>query len=551
MNVKDIFNALKPLKKRIFLNNVIDYFCYFFIGAGILSLMFSIVSLFVPVAFIEQKIFIIYISLILLAFVFSYILMPKPFKIAKIADSLGLKERVVTSYELKDDESDLAKIQRNDALKVVKRTDFKSLYKINVPYSKFLTGILLLSLTLTVFMIPTEARERAQLKEDMENETKEQIEKIKEERENLNKDEKVSLEKLAKVNEVVDSLLEELKDIKDEEEAIKALSKARNELDELKNDDLEDLQRISDKLKESQLSKDLGEALEKGDMEGVREELEGLEENLKNISDESLNEFLEKLQEAIKELSENEKLSEKLEELIEEAKLKDEEDIQEMLDKLEDLLEELIDINDLMELENMEISGLENILNSGISNISQMSGNSFDFSGIDEIDTEDINVGNQNGQGSESGEENNYNGQGDGEGSGASGEGGSEGEGGDGESEDGSSTANRDFGHSEASGGGGALIGSDSQIREFEEIYVPERLGLDADVSQVTGTVGESGESQVIETDGPILEGEVLPYNEVIGEYREEGMSSLKDAPIPQGMKDIVRDYFSTLDDKD
>ena len=118
--------------------------------------------------------------------------MPRSYKIAKIADSLGLKERVITACELKDDESGLAKLQREDTLKAVKGADFKSLYKIHVPYYKLLTGVLLLCLTLIVFTIPTEAREKASLKEEIENETKNQIEKIQEERKNLSKDQKVS-----------------------------------------------------------------------------------------------------------------------------------------------------------------------------------------------------------------------------------------------------------------------------------------------------------------------------------------------------------------------
>ena len=86
-------------------------------------------------------------------------------------------------------------------------------------------------------------------------------------------------------------------------------------------------------------------------------------------------------------------------------------------------------------------------------------------------------------------------------------------------------------------------------MRDYEQIYVPQRLGGDSEISQVTGTVGESGETQIIQTDAPMLKGNTLPYNEVLGEYKEKGMTSLKDAPIPQGMKDIVRDYFSTLDE--
>ena len=42
-------------------------------------------------------------------------------------------------------------------------------------------------------------------------------------------------------------------------------------------------------------------------------------------------------------------------------------------------------------------------------------------------------------------------------------------------------------------------------MRDYEQIYVPQRLGGDSEISQVTGTVGESGETQIIQTDTPML----------------------------------------------
>lgn len=507
MDIKDIFNALKPLKKRIYFKNLLDFFTYFFIGAGMLALIFSITSLFIPITFVRQKILVTYVIFISLSYVLSVILMPKPFKIAKIADSLGLKERVITSYELKEDKSNLAKIQRNDTLKVIKNIDFKSSYKIKIPYHKFLVGVILLTLTLTVFIIPTGAREKALLKEEIQNETKKQIEQIEEKRKNLNKDKRISHEKLTKMDEIVEELLKELKSIKDEEEAIKALSKARNQLEELKHNGLEEIQNISEKLRESQLSKDLANTLDNKDMEAIKEQLKNLKE-----------------------------------------------------------------------LENLEIDQLSYMLSDGINELLQVSGDNFGFSNLAEKDnqgdgegrhnTEDQgneegqgdgkSQGNEEGQddgggqeGNEEGQGGNGKGQGNGEGQdGGGGQGDEEGQSDGGGSGIGTSTSNKDGGYSNShSDTTGSIKNSGSKVRDYEQIYVPQRLGGDSEVSQVTGTAGESGETQIIQTDGPMLKGSVLPYNEVIGEYKEKGMASVKDAPIPQGMKDIVRDYFSTLDD--
>ena len=40
----------------------------------------------------------------------------------------------------------------------------------------------------------------------------------------------------------------------------------------------------------------------------------------------------------------------------------------------------------------------------------------------------------------------------------------------------------------------------------------------------------------------------MVPYVDVYGEYRDAAYESLSDEYIPLGMKDVVRDYFTTID---
>jgi hypothetical protein len=46
----------------------------------------------------------------------------------------------------------------------------------------------------------------------------------------------------------------------------------------------------------------------------------------------------------------------------------------------------------------------------------------------------------------------------------------------------------------------------------------------------------------------PFGENIKVPYSEVYSEYKDEAMSGLNEAQIPSGMKDMVRDYFTTLE---
>lgn len=83
---------------------------------------------------------------------------------------------------------------------------------------------------------------------------------------------------------------------------------------------------------------------------------------------------------------------------------------------------------------------------------------------------------------------------------------------------------------------------------EFAEVYAPQRAG------------GEGGPQLVLEPDGsgqPVVEGEfsenptgeaLVPYSRVFGSYRRSASRALDRSYIPLGMRDIVRDYFSSLE---
>jgi hypothetical protein len=83
---------------------------------------------------------------------------------------------------------------------------------------------------------------------------------------------------------------------------------------------------------------------------------------------------------------------------------------------------------------------------------------------------------------------------------------------------------------------------------EFEPIYDPRRIG------------GQGDEQMVLEPDAgnvPVQEGEfaqnptgdvTVPYNQVFSDYRDAANRALESDYIPLGMRDVVRDYFSSLE---
>ena len=83
---------------------------------------------------------------------------------------------------------------------------------------------------------------------------------------------------------------------------------------------------------------------------------------------------------------------------------------------------------------------------------------------------------------------------------------------------------------------------------DYEKIYDPARLGRAGDTSYVKGQEGR-GPQQTMAIDNPdIMPDTMLPYRQVIGEYSQLARESLNRSVIPAGTRDLVRDYFSSLE---
>jgi len=86
-------------------------------------------------------------------------------------------------------------------------------------------------------------------------------------------------------------------------------------------------------------------------------------------------------------------------------------------------------------------------------------------------------------------------------------------------------------------------------VGDYEKIYDPARVGRAGEASYVKGQEG-SGPQQSVDINNPdIMPGSMLPYRQVIGEYSEAARESLNRSIIPPSTQDLVRDYFSSLEE--
>ena len=142
--------------------------------------------------------------------------------------------------------------------------------------------------------------------------------------------------------------------------------------------------------------------------------------------------------------------------------------------------------------------------------------------------------GNQGGQGNQGNQGNNGSqGQGNGSGSGSgSGNGAGNGAG-----------AGSGSGQGGSPGGSGAGIGTGNR----NLLAVPSRLG---GTSGTTVDGGKLGEGKPIEEKGevPATRGEIRPYQEVVGSYKDSYMESTDRLQLPNDLQQMVQSYFTSIE---
>lgn len=94
-------------------------------ASGALALLISVFSLFIVIPFVRIKLIYIIAAGAALSLIAAVILTPRKRQVLITADSLGLNERVITAWYLKDDTSPVAELQRRDMEMAVDAIDIK------------------------------------------------------------------------------------------------------------------------------------------------------------------------------------------------------------------------------------------------------------------------------------------------------------------------------------------------------------------------------------------------------------------------------------------
>lgn len=487
--MKEFVRLLAPLRHKLMAERFLKWFIYGETAAGILCLAVVVLSKFwteIPVLPFCGGFVLLGLLIALTAAFFLRKVTEK--ETAETADALGGAERMITTMELlgKGTQNPVEEMAVADGFAKAKETDFAKLYRMRLPVKVLRVLALVVVLTIGAGFMPVRRDKDAEV---YANAQLERIEQVKaEETPELSKEEKKVFLEAAK------ALEKDLKTAKTKKAAEEAVREAQQNMKQLEKESVsKDLKELAETLKQEENTAALSEALEQGDEASISQAMEQLLQKMAAMDKGQAASLAQQLAEAAENISD--------------------EELQEALKALEEALENGADPSEASE-------ALKNAL------LSQAQVNSALRSSLQKLNR---NVGQQSlakkveGEGESTG----------GEGQGAEGEGtgGQTGSGGSGTAGVGNGGQGRGFGHAEP-----------------EKIYTRSAAGKDGYDAQLKGTDSEEGQTTITEHRTMGQAGTSVPYDTVYGQYRNEAMETLENSSVPYGMRELVSDYFATLE---
>lgn len=542
MNTLDnlISKELKKWRKRLFIKKAIDNLMNFSFYAVIMSIGLIILSKFIPIYAPYIKGLWIILSFIFISVTYSVVKYPKEKEAAMVADSFGLKDRIITALEFREKNLKsssrgenflgIYEIQKKDALNFLSKTNYKNIkLKGNRKYIKKLS--IVLAVMVSTLVLPEPLKDKAQNIHEVKVAKNSQLKKIEEIKKDVNKNTSLKDWEKKTLKHNLTKLQEEIKKSEGQEEINKSLQKTSKKLELLRAEyEGNDLKKIADEFIKNDATKELGQALKNKDTQEIKKLIKENTEKLKKISPEERKELAESYKNLANALKDNPKLASAIKKLGESIANGDLGDLSSEMQELSAALSDLMEDTDFQK-------AIRQVENSLASNAEASGENSGDAQGSQQGN----NGGNSSGKGNSEGGEGSNSEGGSGENGSGSGAGSGSSQGKEEESSKGNSQGSTGINKKEK--------GSGSDVKDYPRIFTTKTLGGQGDTSNIEGKREKKGKVEEIRTsNGVTLRGESVPYNEVVGEYRSRAMDNINSYSIPEGMKEIIKIYFSSLE---
>ncbi len=459
---------------------------------------------------------------------------------ARFADAqFGLQERAGAAVEIKQGTltapPTLAQQQFQDTIRAIQRVDATAQLPFAINRQDWALILVTIALLIAAVWLPNPQADILSGRRAVEEAIEEQIQQLEALTQEIEQNPLLTDDQKKELTEPLDSALEQLQtgDLS-REQAVATLSEAEADLRDLQAENSSEslrqaLQDAGDPLANNQNSASLGEALQSGNLAAASAAANALADDLSSMSQEELDELAQDLMETAQALAEVD--SEIAQQLAEAAQALQDGDVaaaQQALRQAAGSLQQRAQANagsqQAGQTANQLSESRQAVAQAGEGQLSEGQGQQGQG---------------QQGQQGEQGQGQGQQGEGNGQ---QAGSGQGQGEGGGSESESGGSL--------EGSAGGPSRGGG-----HVENVYVPPAADLSGeggvDIELPAECIANPADCGGLLSENPTDFSEadsIVPYNQVYGDYRDAAYEALADDYIPLGMKDYVRDYFSSLE---
>lgn len=179
-NIKYLTEQIRMCRKKMNLARILDYSVIFAAAGGIMGMLCELASLIWPFYYVHLAAALCFLIGLLAGIGYAIYRRADMRQAAMRLDSFGLKERMVTAYELMDRKNELAEMQRQDAFSHYNRVRERIRIPLLPNWRHILALLLSAAVVLGMSFIPSPVRERAQLHHQVQEKAREEQEELEE-----------------------------------------------------------------------------------------------------------------------------------------------------------------------------------------------------------------------------------------------------------------------------------------------------------------------------------------------------------------------------------
>ncbi len=530
----NIVTALRPWRQRLLLQQGTRWTTHGLVVGLILACLVLVVSHFIPWAGAIYWAAGIALLSIFVALGLALWYRPTYATTARRVDTqLKLHDRLSTAWELRDEVSTLATLQRRDALKQLGMYTPRNALSLRPTRSLLIVfGVALLAL-IALFILPNPMDAVLKQQAAFQKTVATQIKHIEQTRQQLVHQPGVTPEQKKQIDKILSDLESKLQQAKNSNQAQQALAEAQAKLNQLRNPNtanrLQGHNAASSALQGSnnRTLNAVGQALNNNDLKQLANSLKSLSSQISKLSPSQRSQLAQQLEQAANQASQNPQLSSALHQLAKSVASGSQSDVTDAVNAVEQAAQQ--DANDATQ--NAAVSQAQSSVQQAANNFA-LANDGTSSPGQTQAQGQGQGQQNQAQQGQVQGQGQQGQGQGDGNSQTpgqAHGQGKGQGQG------NAQGNGSGQGGTGKGGSGGGNAAGNNQGKQE--QVTVPGQIGS-----------GASVQNQDPGNNGVVQGGSSVPYSQVVEEYAQAAHDAIDNSGIPINEKDLVGGYFNSLE---